>query len=129
MRKFLGRTVFFLHLIFGIYWYSLFLVPETVFPGRPAFHFYLSLLVILHQFLWGFLIYPWTGKYRMVCILTTITQLLRGQSLSDPQNYEHAFKNDLLKVVGVVISNRTSTILNFLILFLSGIIYLLSFRG
>ncbi|MFA5355314.1 MAG: hypothetical protein WC302_01055 [Candidatus Paceibacterota bacterium] len=129
MRKVLGETVFFFHIIFGIFWYSLFLVPETVFPDRVSFHFYLSLLVVFHQFVWGFLIWPWTRKYRMVCILTTITQALKGESLSDPKNYDHSFSRELFGKMGIRISNRTSTYLTFLIFTLASLQYALSFRG
>jgi len=129
MRRAIGETVFFFHVTFVIFWCALFLIPESIFPDRVSFHFYLSLLVMLHQIFWGLIILPWTGRYRMVCILTTITQLLRKESVSDPKNYEHSFNREFLNKFGIKISNRASSYLTFAIFTLSAIQYFLEFRG
>jgi hypothetical protein len=126
MRKLLSKTLFFFHVVFVAFWYGLFFVPESVFPGRVSFHFYLTLVVVFHQFIWGFLLLPWTGRYRMVCILTTINQLIRGDKMSDSKNYDHSFTQEFFKGFGVRIPHRATTFITLLVLFAASLNY---FRG
>ena len=125
MRTLLGKTLFFFHAVFVAFWYGLFFVPESIFPNRVSFQFYLTLAVIFHQFVWGFLIMPWTGKYRMVCILTTINQIIRGQKVSDPKNYDHSFPQEVFRSFGVYISHRTTTFITLFTLIVVSIEYFL----
>ena len=113
MNNFLGQAMFLFHVMFVIFWYGLFLVPESMFPGKITFHFYLTIVVVSHQFLWGLLIMPWTKKYRMVCAFTTISQLLKGQRISDPKNYDHYFNQDLRKKMGINIPHKVTTYITF----------------
>ncbi|MFH1714010.1 MAG: hypothetical protein ABH831_00180 [Candidatus Nealsonbacteria bacterium] len=123
MRNLVGNIIFLFHAAFVIPWYALLFVPESVLPNKIAFHFYLTLVVVLHQFLWGFLIMPWTKKYRMVCILTTFQQLAKGQNISDPKNYDHSFTQEFLRKIGINIPHRASTLITFTILTLVSIQY------
>lgn len=123
MRDLFCKLIFWLHSLFIIFWCGLFFVPISWWPGKISFHFFLSLGVVLQQFSWGFLIMPWTKKYRMVCFLTTFTQLLRGQKISDPKNYEHSFVKESLNIVGLKVSHRFATILTFTILVVTTIRY------
>lgn len=123
MKKFLGTVIFWLHAGFVTFWYGLFLIPESIFPGRIEFQFYLTIAIVFHQFIWGFLILPWTHKYRMVCILTTITQWLRGQDISDPSNYDHSFTQELFKEIGIKVPHKAATFITFSVLVLVTIQY------
>jgi hypothetical protein len=125
MRKKFADITFWTHASIGSFWYGLFLVPTSWWPDKVSFHFGLSLLIVLHQFVWGALITPWTGKYRMVCFLTTITQLLKGEKISDPENYKHSFSREFFKRGGITISNRQATILTLATLSVVSIQYFL----
>jgi len=116
MRKFFSDFIFLLHALFVIFWYGLFFVPLSLWSGKISFHFFLTLAIVGNQFLWGFLIMPWTKKYRMVCFLTTIMQLLRGQKISDPKNYNHSFTKEFFGKTGLNIPHRGATLLTFTIL-------------
>lgn len=125
-RKILANIIFWLHGSIIIFWIALFFIPKGLWPGKIKFHFLLSLLIFGHQLLWGLLILPWTKKYRMVCCLTTIMQLLRGQNISDPKNYDHSFTVEFLnKIMGINVTHKFSTILTLTILFLTTIQYFL----
>jgi hypothetical protein len=128
MRKFFAETIFWIHAFFVSLWYGLFFIPTDWWPGKILFHFNFSLFVVLHQFIWGALITPWTRKYRMVCFLTTITQFLRGKKISDPNNYNHSFSREFLNKGGIVLSHRRITILTLLTLTIVSIQYLLFYR-
>jgi hypothetical protein len=94
-RAVLSEFVFWLHLVIISAWVALFFVPLSLWPGRIAFHFCFSMVVIAHQFIWGAIVMPWTKRYRMVCILTTLMQALRGYKISDPRNFTHSFVQEL----------------------------------
>lgn len=112
-RLFFADLLFWTHFLIGSIWLGLFLVPSSVWNDKITFHFYFTILLVTHQFLWGFLIMPWTRKFRMVCILTTPMQLLRGQKISDPKNYNHSFFKELVGKNGIKIPHTASTILTF----------------
>lgn len=113
IRLLLADFLFWAHFLIGSLWLGLFLVPSSVWADKITFHFYFTVLLVFHQFLWGWLIMPWTKKFRMVCILTTPMQLLRGQKISDPKNYEHSFFKELVGKNGIHIPHSLSTILTF----------------
>ncbi len=113
IRLLLADIIFWIHFLIGTIWLGLFLVPSSMWPGKITFHFYFTILLVFHQFFWGWLIMPWTHKFRMVCILTTPMQLLRGQKLSDPKNYNHSFFKELIGKNGIKIPHAFSTALTF----------------
>ena len=115
-KRFFGELIFWAHIIIVGFWYALFLVPTSLWADKITFHFYFTLGIVGHQFLWGAAIMPWTKRYRMVCILTTPMQILRGQNISDPKNYDHSFTTEFIKRVGFKVSHKVSTILTFTIL-------------
>lgn len=123
MRLFFADIIFVIHLLIGAAWWGLFLVPPSVWPEKIAFHFFLTLLIVGHQFVWGLLIMPWTHRFRTVCILTTPMQLLRGQKISDPKNYNHSWLKELAGKNGIRITHETTTIINFTILVLVSLQY------
>lgn len=122
-RLILANILFWLHFVIGTVWLGLFLVPSSVWlaslePWRSGndkitFHFYLTLIIVSHQFLWGLLLMPWTHKFRMVCLLTTPMQLLRGQKISDPKNYSHSWFKEIIGNQGIKIPHAVSTLITF----------------
>ena len=124
MKKTLGDIVFWFHIVFVLFWYALFFVPVNVWPDKILFHFYLTLGVVIHQIVWGLIIMPWTGRYRMVCMLTTIAQLLRGEDIANPNNYDHSSTREFLAKFGITkVPHRISTIIAFIVLILVSIQY------
>lgn len=126
MRLFLADLLFWAHFIIGSIWLGLFLVPSSVWlaslrsgPDKITFHLYLTIAIVGHQFLWGLFLIPWTRKFRMVCILTTPMQLLRGQKISDPKNYNHSFFKEVVGKGGIKIPHSISTLITFSALFLT----------
>jgi hypothetical protein len=115
-RLFFANLLFWTHFIIGVFWIGLFFVPSPIWHDKITFHFYLTVFIVAHQFLWGFMIMPWTKKFRMVCILTTPMQLLRGQKISDPQNYDHSWLKELFGKKGIKIPHAFSTAFTFSIL-------------
>ena len=113
MKLFLADILFWIHFLIGSVWLGLFLVPSSLWHDKITFHFYLTLAVVGHQFLWGLILMPWTKRFRMVCILTTPMQLLRGQKISDPKNYNHSFFKELVGKKGLQIPHAISTLITF----------------
>ena len=115
-KRFFAEVIFWMHVLIVGFWYALFLVPTSLWADKITFHFYFTLGVVGHQFLWGAVIIPWTRKYRMVCVLTTPMQIFRGHSIADPKNYDHSFTLEFLKRLGISVPHKASTILTFIIL-------------
>ena len=124
MRNFFAELIFWMHLFVVLFWYSLFFIPQDWWPDKVSFLFHLTLGIVLHQFVWGFMIMPWVGKYRMVCILTTIMQYLRGQKISDSKNYDHSFSQEFFGRRGITIPHRATTFLTLAILIIVTFQYL-----
>lgn len=122
-RLLLAEAIFWMHIVIVLFWWGLFLVPSSWWPGKISFHFFFTLGIVAHQFLWGALLMPWTKKFRMVCALTTPMQLLRGEKISDPKNYDHSFTKEFLGKTGFTVPHRFATILTFTILVLVSIQY------
>lgn len=123
MRKFYAEFFFWLHLVIVLFWCTLFFVSTKWWPDKVSFHFYLSLVIVGHQFLWGAIIMPWTRRYRTACMLTTIMQILRGHNVSDKRNYEHSFTKELFERIGIKIPLKVVTILTFTIMIIVMIQY------
>jgi len=124
MRKKLAQLIYVAHVGVIVVWWGLFFVPLSWWIDKVFFQFYLSLFIVTQQFLWGFLIMPWTRKYRMVCFLTTLTQLLRGKNIADKENYSHSFFKEIFAKGGIKIPNRASTVITFAVLLLTTIQYI-----
>ena len=113
MKLLLANVLFWIHFVIGSIWLGLFLVPNSLWPEKITLHFYLTVFIVAHQFLWGLILMPWTKKFRMVCILTTPMQILRGQKISDPKNYNHSFFKELVGKNGIKIPHAVSTLITF----------------
>ncbi len=117
MRKKLAKVIYLAHVGVVAIWWGLFFVPLSWWTDRVFFNFYLSLFIVIHQILWGLIIMPRTKKYHMVCILTTINQVLCGKDIADNENYNHTFAKENLARIKV--PNRLSTIITFSVLALA----------
>lgn len=124
MKLLFADLLFWIHFITGTIWLGLFLVPSSAWHDKITFHFYLTIAIVGHQFLWGVLLMPWTRKFRMVCLLTTPMQILRGEKISDPKNYDHSFFKELVGNQGIQIPHAISTLITFSALFLVTLQYL-----
>ncbi|OGH15634.1 MAG: hypothetical protein A3C22_02795 [Candidatus Levybacteria bacterium RIFCSPHIGHO2_02_FULL_37_10] len=113
IKLFLADALFWLHFLVGSIWLGLFLVPSSVWHDKITFHFYLTIAIVGHQFLWGLILMLYTRKFRMVCILTTPMQVLRGEKISDPKNYDHSFFKELVGKNGIKIPHLASTLITF----------------
>ena len=127
MRRFFAEIIFWLHIVIILVWLILFAIPTSLWPDRITFHFYYSIVIVAHQFIWGAIIMPWTKKYRMACLLTTIMQVLRRIKVSDPRNYEHSFVRELFARAGIKIPTIVVTIFT-LTIFVAVIIQFCLFR-
>jgi hypothetical protein len=116
IKSFLANILFWIHFIIVTIWFGLFLVPISIWHDKIVFHFYLTVVIVAHQLLWGLILMPWTKKFRMVCVLTTFMQLLRGQKISDPKNYDQAWLKELIGNKAIIIPHTFSTIITFSIL-------------
>ena len=118
MRKFFAETIFWLHFVIVAFWYGLFFLPSFMWPwgDKITFHFWFTVVIVGHQFVWGALIMPWTRKFRMVCFLNTPMQLLRGWKISDAKNYDHSFQQEFLGRHNITIPHRLTTIATFSVL-------------
>lgn len=115
-RNLLANFIFILHIPVVFIWWGLFLVPLQWWPNKIIFHFYLTLGIVFHQIVWGTIIMPWTKKFRMVCILTTLMQLTRGRNIADPANYKHSFLVEFFGRIGLNFTHRMATIATWVIL-------------
>jgi hypothetical protein len=127
-RLSLAQVLFWLHVAIVTSWFVLFLVPLSTWPDRITFQFYFAVLIVGHQALWGLMIMPWSKKFRMVCILTTLQQLLSRQKLSDSKNYEHIWLKKQAGDNRIKISHKLTTILTFFFFILITILYLLQLK-
>lgn len=116
MRKLSANFIFFIHSLIVVFWCSLFFISSNWWPDKVSFHFYLSWFILCHQIIWGLLVLPWTKKYRLICLLTTIMQILRGENISDKKNYEHSFIQEFLRKIGINIPRNWPTIMTFTII-------------
>lgn len=111
MRVFIINTLFWLHFLIVFIWIGLLFVPLSLWPDKILFHFYLTVVIVGHQVVWGAIIYPFTKELRMVCILTTFMQLARGEKISSRSNYQHSFIAGFLRKAGIKDANRMASIL------------------
>jgi len=111
MRNRIAETIFWSHAVIVIFWWGLLLVPTSVWTNKISFHFYLSTSIVVHQFIWGAFILPWTKHYRPICILTTIMQWIRGKRLSNELNYQHVWTKEFFQRIGWGLPQRGATII------------------
>lgn len=100
-KKIAAEFLFWMHLVLFIVWYALFFVPTSIWPARPAFHFWYIFVQVASELVTGWILMPKMKKFRIVCPLTTIMQNLRGYKFSDPKNFDHSFVREFARRIGV----------------------------
>ena len=125
MKRFLIKFVYWSHFGIGFFWCGLFFLPTSFWPDKISFQFFLTITIIGHQFIWGGFIKLRTGKFRPACVLTTITQYLRGLSISSPKNYNHSFTREIFEKIGVPLPQKIAPVIGFIIFLVATIQYFL----
>jgi len=100
MRRTIAEAIFWLHLIIIGVWFGFLFVPLAWWEGKIQFHFFLSIGIVAHQFVWPVVLLPWTKRYGGICILTTFMQWLRGFKTSDAANYRHSWTKEFFERLG-----------------------------
>ncbi|MBI3036973.1 hypothetical protein HYY73_04470 [Candidatus Woesearchaeota archaeon] len=108
-----AEALFWTHFVLVAVWFGLFLVPTDAWAGKVTFHFWFILIAVAVQFGWGFLMLPVTRKYRMICPLTTLMQLLRGYPVADARNNNHSCIKEFFRRIGKPVPKRAVTISTF----------------
>ena len=108
-----AEAFFWLHFMLVAVWFGLFLVPTSLWAGKVSFHFYFITTAVALQFLWGFALMPVTKKYRMICPLTTMMQLLRGYPVSDEKNNNHSCIKEFFDRLGMKVPKEAVTMSTF----------------
>ncbi len=113
IRTTAAEAFFWLHFALVGVWFGLFLVPASLWAGKVSFHFWFIIIAVVLQFGWGFLLMPVTKKYRMVCPLTTLMQLLRGYPVADARNNNHSCIKEFSERIGKPVPKKAVTISTF----------------
>ena len=123
MKKGIAEAIFWLHFIIVGVWFLLLFVPLSWWKGRIEFHFFLSIGIVVHQFVWPIVLLPWTKRYGGICILTTFMQWARGIPLSDERNFRHSWTKEFFLRFGLRPSPLVITVVPLSILLISAIQY------
>lgn len=113
-KKSSAEIVFWLHFVLVATWFGPFFVPTSVWPGKISFHFWFILVAVILQFGWGFLMLPITKKYKMMCPLTTLMQMLRGYQISDERNNHHSCIKEFFDRIGKPVPKKAVTYSTFI---------------
>lgn len=114
LKKAAAETVFWTHFALVTVWYGLFLVPTSLWAGKITFHFWFILIATLVQFGWGFVLLPITKKYKMICPLTTLMQVLRGYPIADERNNHHSCIKEFFHRIGKPVPKKAVTMSTFI---------------
>jgi hypothetical protein len=87
-------------------WATLFLVPSRAWDEKVKFHFMITLIVVIHQVLWGFILSLYTKRFDLVCILTTLTHMARGEKFTTDLNYVYKWSTEFCSRIGLELSPR-----------------------
>ncbi len=99
-KKVLIWLVFWLHLPIVVVWFGLFLLPQTVWSGVVAFHFWYIVTILVVQLLWGLTFYSIIHKVDIICPITTLMQWMRGYPRTSSKNYGHSFIAEFCTMLG-----------------------------
>ena len=77
-----------IHFPICVFWFALFFIPVSFWPGRIAFQFWYAMGMVGLEFVWGALVFK---KAAPICPLTTWMQSIRGYPLKDKRNYLHSY--------------------------------------
>ncbi|NQV91780.1 hypothetical protein HQ489_04875 [Candidatus Woesearchaeota archaeon] len=109
-KDFWIKFMYVTHIPITAFWFVLFVIPTSIWPERMIFQFWYALWLVGGQVSWGILIF---GKFKSICPMTTVMQLLRGYDIKDERNYDHGFIAEFFEDMGIPLSRKgTSVILN-----------------
>lgn len=111
VRLFAGEFLFFLHIPIFVLWVALFFVPQSVWTGRVAFHFYYIMSIIVAEIVCGLIYVPIVKSFDIICPLTLLVQVLRGFRYDDPSAYHVSFIVELFERFHIRIPKSIITIL------------------
>ena len=116
------------HTAICIFWFALFFIPLSAWPGRMVFQFWWAIAIVGSELVWSQ--YAFGKAMMLVCPLTTWTQDLRGYSRQDERNYGHSYFTELFNKIGLKMTPKATGILlkaSFVIIILQYILYKLYF--
>ena len=111
LRAQLARIIFGIHFLIGTFWVGLFFVPPTLWASKVSFHFFFTWGVVMHQMIWGAFLMRFTKRYELVCILTTLEQIAKGEKLDEARKYRHMVIKKFFEKFGWGIPQRGATVL------------------
>ena len=126
LRARVARVIFGAHLLVGALWVGLFFVPPAVWTSKISFHFFFTWAVVIHQMIWGAILMLFTKRYELVCVLTTLEQIVKGERVNEARKYRHMVIKKFFEKAGWGIPQRGATILTLFALLLVTFQYLLS---
>ncbi|HCM36712.1 MAG: hypothetical protein A3J30_01955 [Candidatus Wildermuthbacteria bacterium RIFCSPLOWO2_02_FULL_47_9c] len=124
LRARLARIIFGIHFLIGALWVGLFFVPPTLWTSKISFHFFFTWGVVIHQMIWGAILMLFTKRYELVCILTTLEQIAKGEKLSEARKYRHMIIKKFFEKAGWGMPQRGATVLTLFALLLVTFQYL-----
>jgi hypothetical protein len=95
MRKLTANLINLLHWLIVIVAIGLFLVPESLLPGKIAFHFYYLWGILAVQILSGSIMYPKFKKFYFLCPISPAETMLRGTY--DERRIGESFTGEIVK--------------------------------
>ncbi len=108
-RNIIGEAIFWAHFAIVTGWVALFFIPSDLWRDKVSFHFIATTVILAHQAVWGFLLRFRTGRFGLVCILTTLMHMARGEKVDTKMNYDRKWSVELCDRFGV---NIPSTVAN-----------------
>lgn len=105
----IADLIYWTHSIIVLGWFALFFVPTGIWNVKIAFHFIVTAIIIGHQLLWGAILGYRTGKFHLVCILTTAMHMARGENFDTDRNYTHKWGPEFCEKIGIPISSSIAT--------------------
>lgn len=122
--RFWIRLLFWVHVPFPLIWFSLFLIPSSIWPERSLVHLGYALFIICVQFLWGVLAHH---RLVLICPMTAWMQKLRGFEYTDPRNYAHGCIEEGLREMKIPLQGKTLSavlVLSFVVIVVNYLRYL-----
>lgn len=126
----MGEITLWAHFVLALLLFFMLFIPTSLWPERPAVHFYILVFIMLSDLIAGIFYYLYDHKkhFYLICPLTLLMQRIRGYKFLDKRNYEHSYVIEVGKRFGFKLSRvfaRLFFILFFIITLLNYIIYVL----
>ncbi len=105
IREVIGEAIFWTHFAIVAGWVALFFIPSDIWREKVSVHFIATTVILAHQAVWGFLLSFRTGRFGLVCILTTLMHMARGERIDTKMNYDRKWSVELCDRFGINISS------------------------